>query len=94
MTKKYTLNELRAFVRRADTLEKIETADAYIRKLDYLGFRQANELLLYLVRAKNDRLGIEDDLDEWDDDRGSYSPSCPWGAPGMKISDFITGVIY
>jgi len=26
--------------------------------------------------------------DEWED-RGSYSPSAPWNAPGMKISDFI-----
>ncbi len=21
--------------------------------------------------------------------RGDYSPSCPWNAPGMKVSDFI-----
>ena len=21
--------------------------------------------------------------------RGDYSPSCPWNAPGMSISDFI-----
>ena len=43
----------------------------------------------------------EDDEDEWgepdwdDEDyvpsstRGDYSPSNPWDAPGMKISDFI-----
>lgn len=28
-----------------------------------------------------------------DDDR-DYSPSAPWNAPGMKVSDFITGVSY
>ena len=45
---------------------------------------------------------IEDATDEdeweesdWDDDyipsaeRGDYSPSNPWDAPGMKLSDFI-----
>ena len=35
------------------------------------------------------------DVEEYEDDycpsatRGDYSPSCPWNAPGMSISDFI-----
>lgn len=38
----------------------------------------------------------EDDWmeEEWEEDRGAYSPSAPWNAPGMKVSDFITGVVY
>ena len=38
----------------------------------------------------------EDDEPEWDDEdyipsaeNGDYSPSHPWDAPGMSISDFI-----
>ena len=38
----------------------------------------------------------DDDEDEYDDDdytpsstHGDYSPSAPWNAPGMSISDFI-----
>jgi hypothetical protein len=38
----------------------------------------------------------EDEEADWDDEdyipsatRGDYSPSNPWDAPGMKISDFI-----
>lgn len=38
-----------------------------------------------------------EDYDEYEDDeeyipsatRGDYSPSCPWNAPGMSISDFF-----
>lgn len=30
----------------------------------------------------------EDDPEIWEDDR-DYSPSAPWNAPGMKVSDFI-----
>ena len=30
--------------------------------------------------------------DYMDNDDRDYSPSDPWNAPGMKVSDFITGV--
>ena len=30
----------------------------------------------------------EDDPEIWEDDR-DCSPSAPWNAPGMKVSDFI-----
>jgi len=43
---------------------------------------------------------IWDEEEDWEDDdkwedyipsatMGDYSPSCPWNAPGMKISDFF-----
>lgn len=31
---------------------------------------------------------------EWENDDRDYSPSAPWNAPGMSVSDFITGVSY
>lgn len=34
---------------------------------------------------------LYDEPDDYYDDR-DYSPSNPWDAPGMKISDFISGV--
>lgn len=36
----------------------------------------------------------EDDYDCPSATRGDYGPSNPWDAPGMKVSDFISGVIY
>lgn len=35
--------------------------------------------------------GLEDadDFDYYESDRGLYSPSMPWNAPGMSVSDFI-----
>ena len=45
-------------------------------------------------------LDIDDDCEQDDEDEeyipsatnGDYSPSNPWDAPGMSISDFIRGV--
>ena len=41
-------------------------------------------------RFKKDRFYYEDD-DEYTPSAtaGDYSPSCPWNAPGMSVSDFI-----
>lgn len=37
----------------------------------------------------------DDEFDDWDRyEEKDYGPSNPWDAPGMKISDFITGVQY
>ena len=34
--------------------------------------------------------GYDDDMPGDDDyDRDDYSPSCPWKAPGMRVSDFV-----
>ena len=39
--------------------------------------------------------GCEDEEEYFDDwDEKDYGPSNPWDAPGMKVSDFITGVSY
>ena len=36
----------------------------------------------------------EEDLGDYDCYEKDYGPSNPWDAPGMKVSDFITGVCY
>ena len=37
----------------------------------------------------------DEEYDEcYEDDYRDYSPSCPWNAPGMRVSDFIGGVSY
>lgn len=60
-----------------------------------LGFREGVKWanMIKIVDPEDDP---EPDSD-WDDEehytpsatRGDYSPSCPWNAPGMSISDFI-----
>lgn len=60
---------------------------------EYKGEKQTS-----LIRCKVEP--IEEDLDEVDLcppdpdvwDNRDYSPSNPWDAPGMRVSDFITGV--
>lgn len=93
MAKRYSIQELRAFVGRADTEEKVETARAFIARLPYLTKSERQELDERLEEA----LWPNDAEDPWFNDCGGaddydYSPSAPWNAPGMKVSDFITGV--
>lgn len=94
-TRRYTEDELTAFVLRADSLEKCDIAREYIQKLPYVG-DNAKERLFNLLASRAAKF-VEDPFDDYDDyyeDRGSYSPSAPWNAPGMKVSDFITGVCF
>lgn len=87
---RFTEEELTAFVNRADSLEKCEIAEKFIRKLP-LG--KAVHARLYNLICE--RYAMYSDPDEYEDeDRGSYSPCAPWNAPGMKVSDFISGVSY
>ena len=68
-------------------------AEWYYESKDY---EQANEVLLR-CNCDDDDDYYGDDGDTWEDDwyytpsstRGDYSPSCPWNAPGMSVSDFI-----
>lgn len=98
MEKTYTLDELTAFVGRADSIEKVNIAREYINKLRYLRFREKAALLDKLDamedKLSDDFLAFDDDFSSFDEDRGSYSPSAPWNAPGMRVSDFISGVCY
>ena len=93
MAKRYTQEELIAFINRADDFDKLAAARDFIDKLSYLTDEDRDklegELLMqgdYLMAREyqDDNYGYEED----------YGPSNPWDAPGMKISDFITGVSY
>ena len=89
----YTFEELKAFCGRADTKEKRKTAFDFINSRPYLTDGEKDELFDFL-----------DDEEDWAYEenpflpsymgRGSrdYGPSNPWDAPGMSVSDFITGV--
>ena len=44
----------------------------------------------FFLEAGDDE--YDEDFCDWEEK--SYGPSNPWDAPGMKISDFITGVSY
>ena len=77
--------DLWGLVCRADTLEKVATAERFISNLVFSERMQEDDLPGALL----DALGvIREDLE----DREMYSPSCPWNAPGMKVSDFVRGV--
>lgn len=79
--KRYTESELFAFVSRADTHEKIETAKAFLSKLNYI----SNELYDALM----DALAYESrELYHQDRYKREYSAACPWNAPGMSARDF------
>ena len=86
---KYTEEELVAFVGRIDSWEKCEIAENFIRKLP-LG-RNVHARLYNMICERYAEFSEPDEYD-WGEDRGSYSPSAPWNAQGMKVSDFITGV--
>ena len=46
-----------------------------------------------LIEVQTDTVYI-DETDDYDDYYKSYSPSNPWDAPGMSVSDFLGGVNY
>ena len=77
--------DLWGLVCRADTLEKVATAERFISVLKFSKRMQDDDLpealldALYTIREKLE-------------DREMYSPCCPWNAPGMKVSDFVRGV--
>jgi hypothetical protein len=68
---------------------KVESADG-----SWDGFELYDTEQEAIEAAELDMTGDEDDDEYWDNytpsaTHGDYSPSCPWNAPGMSISDFI-----
>ena len=92
--KRYTIEELEEFIDRADTEEKVDIARDFIGKLTYLTDGEREMLNIRLMEA----LWPNDAEDPYFADMGydrdcrDYGPSNPWDAPGMRVSDFITGV--
>lgn len=99
--KKYTLKELRDFCERAvegeDCDKKCEVARRFISSRPYLSKAEKESLLEYLDYCMIPCDDFDDGGDPFlpdylDRDSRDYSPSNPWDAPGMRVSDFITGV--
>lgn len=87
--KKYTAKELRDFVDRAYTFERIKIAQDFLNKLTFNDKYLYYELMMDLsetaeaLRKKNfSRFSSS----VYEDDYGSC---CPWNAPGMNPRDFI-----
>lgn len=97
MAKTYSREALIAFVNRAVTWEKLDIAREFIDKLDLPEeLREELDMELFLQGdaisdAEYGHGCLARGEDNYDDD---YSPSAPWRAPGMRVSDFITGVYY
>ena len=95
MARHYTREQLLAFIGRADTMAKILTAEDFIAKLDIPEDLRAE--LTRKIQDKEEAVALKDGwlcyddlvMTDRDEDRGCYSPSAPWNAPGMKVSDFI-----
>lgn len=81
--KRFTESELWAFVNRADDHDKVATAEAFLKKLTYVNNELYDDLMMALS-FKSRELYRQDR-----EEREYYSPSCPWNAPGMSVSDFI-----
>lgn len=93
--KKYSIDELKHFCDRADSLEQADIAEKFIKSRPYLSKSEKSELLDYLdgVRfAIEDMIRMQKEMGCFDDEYDDYSPSNPWNAPGMRVSDFIRGV--
>lgn len=92
-----TYAELKSRINKATTqsdLEKVEdeVLDAYNKDLIAKG--DYNELMNRVADARYEIMyGLSEDEDEGpyrpSATRGDYSPSSPWNAPGMSVSDFI-----
>lgn len=87
--RQYTQEELVAFINRAENLEMLHQADEVIHKMtmpDEMLEELEMELLGSYDMMNNPAWGCS----SYDED--DYGPSNPWDAPGMRVSDFITGV--
>lgn len=59
MAKRYTNQELMRFVSRADTLEKVRTAEAFIRKLTYISNETYDDLMMALAYTSRELYRME-----------------------------------
>lgn len=90
MAKRFTKEELIAFINRANNKTQLRQAEAVIAKMRIPeAWREEIEMEL---------LGSWDMMNDpgWysEPEYEDYGPSNPWDAPGMRVSDFIRGVSY
>ena len=84
--KKYSAQELYAFVGRADTHEKVNTAIKFIDKLDYIDNELYDGLMSALAFTSRELYHEDRYTSSYN---GDYGPGNPWDAPGMSVRDFI-----
>lgn len=84
--KKYSAKELKDFVDRAYSMERIEIARNFLNTLTF------NDKFLY-YELMMDLSSTEEALNKKYPIRSSYEADygscCPWNAPGMSVRDFI-----
>ena len=94
--KKYTLDELYRFCERAVNTDRVKEATDFIKSRPYLTESEKGDLIDYMnMPQEMDDYPYEENPflpDYMDRDSRDYGPSNPWDAPGMRVSDFITGV--
>jgi len=84
--KKYSAKELKDFVDRAYSMERIEIARNFLNTLTFNDKFLYYELMMDLSateEALNKKYGIRSAYE------GDYGSCCPWNAPGMSVKDFI-----
>lgn len=70
--KRFSEKELWAFVNRADTHEKIQIADDFLSKLDYLDIDVYNDMMDALAYKSRELYHQGEDLDDYDEYLDSY----------------------
>ena len=70
--KRFSEKELWAFVNRADTHEKIQIADDFLSKLDYLDIDVYNDMMDALAYKSRELYHQDDDMDDYDEYLDSY----------------------
>lgn len=87
--KKYTAKELRDFVDRASTFERIEIAEEFLKKLKFNDKYLYYELMMDLSATKEALRKKNFSRFSNSVYEGDYGSCCPWNAPGMSARDFI-----
>ena len=80
--KQHSAQDLRDFVSRADTHEKVSIAIDFIGKLSYVSNDLYDELMNSLAYISRE-LYYQDRYEQRE-----YSATCPWNAPGMSAKNF------
>ena len=84
--KKYSKKELKDFVDRAYTLERIDIAREFLAKLIFNDKDFYYRLQMDLAEREAELFHHHRYTSSYE---GDYGSCCPWNAPGMSAKDFI-----
>ena len=87
-TKKYLKDELLTLINESKTIEELENIEKVV---DGIHFSEDDltEIRMEILCQSDMIYDSNNNYDKYYEDRGLYSPSAPWNAPGMSVSDFI-----